>query len=182
MNKYLRGFLGEVRDCLDYGGKLTLSNLKYYDYLKQVLDHFHYEDDSYNVHYWDLTQYNMFTNPDYTGNIIKTTWINSIDIYKTNLVISLELGVSSGKREIFVRQFAPGINYLFTKHPDVLTPAELDEGKDNVHLFDKKSGSYSKGGKIYYLIAFNGIRRDANTGVFDYTRSINKWFEYKIAE
>ena len=53
MKKLLRGLIGEARDLVDGRGRLTLSNLQYYENLKQSLDHF-MKDDRYLLYFWDF--------------------------------------------------------------------------------------------------------------------------------
>jgi hypothetical protein len=184
MNKYFRGFLGKARSLLDGGGKLTLTNLKYYEYLKQVLNHYHYEDDRYLVYYWDFTKHYPH-NPDYTADIFKTQWNNGCEIFKTNLIVSPEYGVSSEKREIYVRKIRE--SHLYSRSLVTYTPAETEDA-ENVYGGDWETGMYSENKKIYYLLGRQGMERsilntyfDMDTrikyDVFDWMRVVDDFFK-----
>ena len=70
MKKLLRGLIGEARDLVDGRGRLTLSNLQYYENLKQSLDHF-MKDDRYLLYFWDFRKYYPLSKPEETRDIIK---------------------------------------------------------------------------------------------------------------
>ena len=175
MKKLFRGLIGEGRDLLDGRGKLTLSNLKYYENLKQALDHF-LEDDRYLLYFWDFRKYYPLTQPEKTSDIIKREWSSSDEVYQTFLTVSLEIGVSSAKREIYIRQHKSSTEYL--EILDTFTPAELLI-KDKVNSFKRKSRSFSENNKIYYILGHDGMSRDVQDNVMGYVGNIDRFFEGK---
>ena len=173
MKKFLRGLVGETRNLLDGGGKLTLSNLQYYENLKQALDHY-IKDDRYILHFWDFREYYPLTEPEKTFKIIKTHWSYSNEIYNPFLTVSLEHGVSSNKKEIYVRQHKNSTEHI--EILDAFTPAELLI-KERVSSFSRKSGSYSNNKKVFYILGYDGMSSSVQDNVFGYVEMIDGFFE-----
>jgi len=173
LNKFLKGLAGETRNLLDGGGRTTLSNFQYYENLKQVLDHL-IKDERYILYFWDFRKYYPHTRPRDYHDIIKTEWSRGHKIYDKFITISLEYGISSGKREMYVRQHKQSTKDLEIEH--ALTPAEvMIAGK--VSSVSRRSGSYSKDNKIYYLLGYDGMQRYIEDSVFGYAETIDSFFE-----
>ena len=170
MKKFLKGLAGETRNLLDGGGRTTLSNFQYYENLKQALDHL-IKDERYILYFWDFRKYYPHTRPRDYHDIIKTEWSRGHEIYDKFITISLEHGISSGKREIYVRQHKDSTKYLEIEH--ALTPEEI---RSKAGLFNS-SGSYSNNNKIYYLLGYDGMQRNIEDTVFGYAETIDSFFE-----
>jgi hypothetical protein len=178
MKKLLRGLIGEARDLVDGRGRLTLSNLQYYENLKQSLDHF-MKDDRYLLYFWDFRKYYPLSKPEETRDIIKRNWSSSDEVYQTLLTVSLEYGVSSGKREIYIRQHKESTQYL--EIPDVLTPAELLIKEKKGHsgsreVLSWEHGTYSENKKIYYILGNRGMSSGQQNDVMGYVEIIDRFF------
>ena len=178
MKKFMRGLMGETRGLLDGRGKLTLSNLQYYENLKQALDHLQ-NDDRYILYFWDFRKYYPHTRPEDTSDIIKREFSLSDEIYKKNLIVSLEHGVFSNKREIYIRQHKDSTKYLNIL--DVLTPAEqlINEQKGHPpsrHVLSFESGTYSKDKKILYILGQPAMAKAQQDNVMGYVERIHRFF------
>ncbi len=179
MKKFMRGLMGETRNLLDGRGELTLSNLQYYENLKQALDHLQ-KDDRYLLYFWDFRKYYPLSRPEDTSNIIKREWSLSDEIYQTNLTVSLEYGVFSNKREIYIRQHKDSTKYL--DKLDVLTPAEqlIKEQKGRLPsrlVLDFESGTYSENKKILYILGVPAMYEAQQDNVMGYVERIDSFFE-----
>ena len=185
MKKFLRGLLGETRNILDGGGTVSLSNLQYYENLKQALLELK-KDPIYKIHYWEFTPYNSVTaerkrdeEEIYSPEIRRCFEVND-DIFHTRLIVSLEHSTTNKHRELYIRKFKSSIatDYLI----ETQTPAEKRDisCKSNPMIFlFRRSGQYSKDKNIYYLIGSDGLSADyMQYDVFGYYNLIKEKFDY----
>ena len=182
MKKFLRGLLGETRNILDGGGTVLLSNLQYYENLKQALLELK-KDPIYKIHYWDFTPYNSVTaerkrdeGEIYSPEIRRCFDVND-DIFCTDLIISLEHSTKNSHRELYIRK----ITWTSLIAPDYLvetqTPSEQRDASPK-NFFLKTSGQYSFDKNIYYLVGTDGLRADyMQYDVFGYYNLIKEKFD-----
>ena len=181
MKKFLRGLLGETRNILDGGGTILLSNLQYYENLKQALLELK-KDPSYKIYYWDFTPYNSVTAKRernegriYSPEIRRCFEVND-DIYHTDLIVSLEHSTEKDHRELYIRKFKSLIapNYLV----ETQTPSEQKDTSPK-NFFLKRSGQYSHDKKVYYLLGQDGLSADyMQYDAFGYYKLIKEKFDY----
>lgn len=168
MKKLLRGLLGSGRDLLDGGAKVSLSNLQYYENLKQALLELQ-RDTSYSIYYWDFSS---------TFNVIRKEFSSNDEIFKTNMVISLEISKQTQQREVYIRKFRSFYPDYDKKGIEIRTPVEKEtnvneyictHGKDYAHYSDRR---------IFYIMGHSGLRGSFQQhDAFEYYRDIKETFD-----
>ena len=180
MKKILGGLLGTVvGSAIGSKESVRLGNLKFYDYLRQALIEL-LHDERYEIYLWDCRAYSPSAakrirreGRPYLPEIIKRPFIAEDEIAFSDVTISLEYGLKTNKREIYVRLF----NFsrkAFDELEEVRTPSEIQfETK-----LPMRSGQYSNNGKIYYLMDYEGLGQTYSwEDVFGYYKEINSRFD-----